>query len=190
MLEPGWEDWDICKERFSTGDGGQTTQNQLQAVLGRPAGVQGNSLGFRMPRAALPAPEVGLAWLIGMPDLADSSGPRLEPPPSADALAGAAPLPRFGSRAGGVGHWPAGLLLDDGRPVHGPLFLANVQHPQPAQVTAPQLAVDGQVEEGQVPSVPGQSWADTDALDLSELQQRLLPSGFALKPGLPTHDCR
>jgi hypothetical protein len=53
------------------------------------------------------------------------------------------------------------------------------------QVAAAQLAVDRQVEQGQVARLPLQFKADSDRPDLLRLQRRLLTDNLSLFPGQP-----
>jgi hypothetical protein len=58
----------------------------------------------------------------------------------------------------------------------------NVLNSQPNEVTPAQLAVDGQVEQGEVPEPVPQLQANADGLNLPRLQRRLLTKQFAAVP--------
>jgi len=59
----------------------------------------------------------------------------------------------------------------------------DVAHAQGDQVAAAQLAVDGEVEEGEVAQPLRQLQADPDGPDLADLERRLGAGQLALGPG-------
>lgn len=77
----------------------------------------------------------------------------------------------------------SGLLLDHLGPGENLLPVGDVSDTQPHQVTAAQLAVDPEVEEGEIPDSAGDLQPDADLPDLSEREGALLPRQPALVPG-------
>ncbi len=67
----------------------------------------------------------------------------------------------------------------------GPAPVGNVPDPQGNQITAPQLAVDGQVEQGKLPGSVGDPELDADCPDFLELEGQLWPDQPPLVPGYP-----
>lgn len=67
-------------------------------------------------------------------------------------------------------HRLAGLLLDYARPRQDMAPVGNVLNLQTHQITGPEHAVDGEVEEGQLTCLPGQLQAGALGPDLLELQ--------------------
>jgi hypothetical protein len=53
------------------------------------------------------------------------------------------------------------------------------------QVTGPELAVDGQIEKGELAQVSGELESESDRPDLLELERRLLPNELAAIPSGP-----
>ena len=90
-------------------------------------------------------------------------------------------------RAGWFGdlepHGQAGLVLHDAGPGEDMVAMGDVTHVQADEITAPQFAVDGQVEEREVPRFAGHAQTGPHGPDLPELQGRFLPHQLALVPG-------
>ena len=73
-----------------------------------------------------------------------------------------------------------GLLLDHARALPGHTHLGNIGHRQAHQIAAPELGVDGEIEEGEVANALGKLKADADRPDLLRLQRRLLAARIAI----------
>src|SRR5918999_3258609 len=71
-------------------------------------------------------------------------------------------------------HRAVGFLLHDDRSGRHPITLRHVANPQPDEITAAQLAVDGQVEKSKVPNSIGQLKSDPDPPKLFQLEWELL----------------
>ncbi len=71
-------------------------------------------------------------------------------------------------------HRAVGFLLHDDRSGRHPIALRHIANPQPDEITAAQLAVDGQVEKSKVPNSIGQLKADPDPPKLFQLEWELL----------------
>jgi hypothetical protein len=80
-------------------------------------------------------------------------------------------------------HRAVGFLLHDDRSGSHPIALRHIANLQPEEITASQLAVDGQVEKRKVPNSIGQLKADPDPPNLFQLEWELLADQFVLVPG-------
>ena len=121
--------------------------------------------------------------------------------PRRDVVAGVAPTwekPVAGPRAtllqpslesvtGRLGHLEryrsAGLLLNDGRPEAHAFAEVDVGHAQLDEIAATKLAVDRDVEHGEVADVPVMLEAGPDGPDVSGLEGRLRADDAAAVPG-------
>src|SRR5271170_5578249 len=68
----------------------------------------------------------------------------------------------------------AGFLLDHGSAVPHLASAAYIVDPEPHEIAAPQLAIDGEIEQGEVASPPLKLEPDADGPDLLGLQRALL----------------
>jgi hypothetical protein len=80
---------------------------------------------------------------------------------------------------------PLGLLLHDDCPRGNALAMRNVPHAQLHEITRSKLAVDGQVEQSELPSPRRELQANANCPDLFQPQRRLLNDELALVPRLP-----
>jgi hypothetical protein len=83
---------------------------------------------------------------------------------------------------------PLSLLLHDGGASGDMLAMRHVSNPKSDKVACSQLAVDGQVEQGEVAHPVGDLQPHAHGLDLLELQGRFLSDELAFVPGLVTMD--
>jgi hypothetical protein len=67
--------------------------------------------------------------------------------------------------------------------------MTHVPHPQLDQVAAPELAVDGEVEESEFAPTIGELQSNANGPDLLELERRFLANELALVPGLADGGC-
>jgi hypothetical protein len=79
--------------------------------------------------------------------------------------------------------WLAGLSLLDRGSRQGAIFVSDVTHPESDQIATAQLAVDGDVEQREVPRSLCNLKADSDCADLSELEGWLLSRDLPLFQG-------
>ncbi len=78
----------------------------------------------------------------------------------------------------------AGLPLAHSGSIDGVPLRRDILHLEVHHVTAPQLAIDCQIEERQIPDPPGELQPCPYGPNMSRLQWRLRPREFALVPGL------
>jgi hypothetical protein len=81
-------------------------------------------------------------------------------------------------------HRPAGLFLDHRRAIANSPAGGHVIDPQPNEVAAPELAVDGQIEHRKIALAPLHLEANTDGPDIPWLQRALLADQAPLVPGV------
>jgi len=78
---------------------------------------------------------------------------------------------------------PARLSLNDGGAVSDPATGADVVDLQPHEVTASELAIDGEIEQGKVARSVLELEPDPDCPDILRFQRSLLPGKSSLVPG-------
>lgn len=76
-----------------------------------------------------------------------------------------------------------GLALDDRGPLLDLAGRVNISNLEPHEITAPQFAVDGEVEQRQVADIGGDFEPDPDRPDMLWQQRSLLADDAALVPG-------
>jgi hypothetical protein len=79
--------------------------------------------------------------------------------------------------------WPPIFLLDYLGAVLHSVPDAYVPHPEPHEVAAPQLAVDGEIEQREVAATPFKLEPDANYPDLLRSQRTFLTSKATLVPG-------
>ena len=77
---------------------------------------------------------------------------------------------------------PLGFLLHDDRAGGYPTALDHIMYTECNQVAAAQLAVDGEIEQGEFPDSMSQLQPNPDGPDLFQLQRGLLAEQLALVP--------
>lgn len=83
-------------------------------------------------------------------------------------------------------HGSLGFLLHDSRPHGDAIPVGNIANAQLHQITRPELAVDGDIEQGEFSSSLAQPQSNPDRLDLLELERRFLPYELTFVPRLVT----
>ena len=81
-------------------------------------------------------------------------------------------------------HRPAGLLLDDHRSIANSAADEHVIDPQPDEITAPELAVDRQIEHRKIAPALFHFRADSDRPNVFRLQRTLLADQAPFVPGI------
>jgi hypothetical protein len=84
----------------------------------------------------------------------------------------------------------AGLLLADGRTIDSVTMRSKVLHFQADNVTASELAIDGEIEHGQVARSPRDLQLGANRPDVLRPERRLGADQFALVPGFATRGLR
>lgn len=80
-------------------------------------------------------------------------------------------------------YWPLRLPLDDRRTGQDLAAMGHVTNAEGDEIASAQLAVDGQVEQRQIPHLVCVLKMDADGPDVFGLQRRLLPHQLPLVPG-------
>src|SRR6266568_384278 len=83
---------------------------------------------------------------------------------------------------------PARLFLNDGGAVWHPAASANIVDLQPHEVTASELAIDGEIEQSKVARPALQLKPDPDRPNVLGFERTLLPGQTAFVPGSILHD--
>jgi hypothetical protein len=78
-----------------------------------------------------------------------------------------------------------GLFLPNGRPIDGIAIWRNVLDPEGDDITTPQLAVDGQIEHGQITDSLVDLELGPDRPDVFLSQRRLGSNQLPFVPGYP-----
>ncbi len=78
----------------------------------------------------------------------------------------------------------AGLPLAHSGSINGVPMRCDILHLEAHHVTTPQLAIDCQIEERQIPDPPSELQPCPNGPNMPRLQWRLRPREFALVPGL------
>jgi len=72
--------------------------------------------------------------------------------------------------------------LHYGRSAHNSTVVADIQYPKADKVTAAQLAIDSEIEQGYVPGISGELQPDSNPPDFPQLKWRLLAGQLAFVP--------